>query len=70
MNHLTTLLSAAISIATLLPSNAQNIISLDGKWDLEYWEQKDTAVTDPAKVAGLPEVAATPGACCFAALYG
>jgi beta-mannosidase len=55
MKHLTTLLSAAISIATLLPSNAQNIISLDGKWDLEYWEQKDTAVTDPAKVAGLPE---------------
>ena len=55
MNHLTTLLSAAISIATLLPSNAQSIISLDGKWDLEYWEQKDTAVTDPAKVAGLPE---------------
>ena len=32
---------------------AQEKISLNGKWNLEFWPQEDMAVTDPTEVAAL-----------------
>ena len=32
---------------------AQEKISLNGKWNLEFWPQEDVAVTDPTEVAAL-----------------
>ena len=32
---------------------AQEKISLNGKWNLEFWPQEDVAVTDPSEVAAL-----------------
>ena len=34
-------------------SPAHEKISLNGKWDLEFWEQEGDPVTDPAAIAGL-----------------
>ena len=32
---------------------AQDKISLNGKWNLEFWPQEGEAVTDPSEVAAL-----------------
>ena len=50
--------SIILAIATLLLASgfatmAQDKISLNGTWNLEYWEQEEQAVTDPAEVASL-----------------
>lgn len=55
MKILTTL-STAILLTLAITSGsvfAQQKISLNGTWELEFWEQEGDAVTDPAKVALL-----------------
>ena len=43
----------ALFIAICQSVPAQDRISLNGKWDLEFWSQDGEAVTDPSDVAVL-----------------
>ena len=54
MNNKTTLLAClAALLAISFTANAHEKISLNGKWNLEFWEQTGDPVTDPADVAAL-----------------
>ena len=52
MKRMTTLFTCLL-FASLVCNGADNNISLNGKWNLEFWEQEGPAVTDPAEVAAL-----------------
>ena len=54
MNSKSTLLACLASLLALsFTANAHEKISLNGKWNLEFWEQTGDPVTDPADVAAL-----------------
>ncbi|MBQ6254102.1 MAG: glycoside hydrolase family 2 [Bacteroidales bacterium] len=48
-----TLAILTVAAVSCFLSAAQERISLNGSWDLEFWEQEGEAVTDPAAVASL-----------------
>ena len=48
-----TLAILTVAAVSCFLSAAQVRISLNGSWDLEFWEQEGEAVTDPAAVASL-----------------
>ncbi len=52
MRRLTALLTCLLT-ASFLCAGAEEKISLNGRWNLEFWEQEGPAVTDPAGVAAL-----------------
>lgn len=45
--------TVALFMAISLSVPAQDKISLNGKWDLEFWPQEGEAVTDPSDVASM-----------------
>lgn len=45
--------TVALFMAICLSVPAQDKISLNGKWNLEFWPQEGEAVTDPSEVAAL-----------------
>ena len=47
------LVVATLFLASGFATMAQDKISLNGTWNLEFWEQESQAVTDPAEVASL-----------------
>ncbi len=47
------LYTMALFMAISLSVPAQDKISLNGKWNLEFWPQEGEAVTDPSEVAAL-----------------
>ena len=47
------LYTMALFMAISLSVPAQDKISLNGKWDLEFWPQEGEAVTDPSDVASM-----------------
>ena len=54
MNSKSTILAClAALLAFSFSSPAHEKISLNGKWNLEFWEQTGNPVTDPAEVASL-----------------
>ena len=53
MKRLTLPAVLALLSAVCIGASAQEKISLNGKWNLEFWEQEDTPVTDPSQVALL-----------------
>ncbi|MBR4168023.1 MAG: glycoside hydrolase family 2 [Bacteroidales bacterium] len=54
MNSKPTLMAClAAMLVFSFTSPAHEKISLNGKWDLEFWEQEGDPVTDPAAIAGL-----------------
>lgn len=53
MKRITTLAALAIMMAFCLSASAQNKISLNGTWNLEFWEQEDVPVSNPSEVATL-----------------
>ena len=53
MKRLTLPAVLALLSAVCIGASAQENISLNGKWNLEFWEQEDTPVTDPSQVASL-----------------
>lgn len=53
MKRITTLAVSVIMLAFCLSASAQNKISLNGTWNLEFWEQEDSPVTNPSEIASL-----------------
>ncbi len=53
MKRITTLAALVIMLAFCLSASAQNKISLNGTWNLEFWEQEDSPVSDPSEIASL-----------------
>ena len=53
MKRITTLAALVIMLAFCLSASAQNKISLNGTWNLEFWEQEDVPVSNPSEVATL-----------------
>ncbi len=54
MNSKPTLMACLAALLVFsFTSPAHEKISLNGKWDLEFWEQEGDPVTDPAAIAGL-----------------
>lgn len=53
MKRITTLAALVIMLAFCLSASAQNKISLNGTWNLEFWEQEDVPVSNPSEVAKL-----------------
>ncbi len=54
MNSKPTLMACLAALMVFsFTSPAHEKISLNGKWDLEFWEQEGNPVTDPAAIAGL-----------------
>ncbi len=53
MKRITTLAVSVIILAFCLSASAQNKISLNGTWNLEFWEQEDSPVSDPSEIASL-----------------
>ena len=45
--------TVALFMAICLSVPAQDKISLNGKWNLEFWPQEWEAVTDPSEVVAL-----------------
>ena len=50
---MTLLAATALFLAAGLSSHAQEVISLNGTWNLEFWEQTGDPVMDPADIAAL-----------------
>ena len=53
MKRMTLLATMALFLAAGLSSPAQEVISLNGTWNLEFWEQTGDPVMDPADIAAL-----------------
>ena len=53
MKTLTHLMAIVALLVVSFGLSAQEKISLNGTWNLEFWEQEGKAVTDPADVAAL-----------------
>jgi beta-mannosidase len=53
MKRITTLAVSVIMLAFCLSASAQNKISLNGTWNLEFWEQEDSPVSNPSEIALL-----------------
>ena len=49
-NKITLLACLAALLAFTCTANAHEKISLNGTWNLEFWEQTGNPVTDPAEV--------------------